>query len=51
MVSQIATAPIVLLVHPGVPVNTGPELFKYMVANKGKLSTAPGASAQSSTYT
>lgn len=38
MVSQIATAPIVLLVHPSVPLNTGPELLKYMVANKGKLS-------------
>jgi len=38
LVSQIALAPIVLLVHPSVPAGTGPELLKYIAANKGKLS-------------
>ncbi|GAA5235627.1 tripartite tricarboxylate transporter substrate binding protein [Verticiella sediminum] len=38
MVSQIATAPVVLAVHPSVPVNTGPELIAYIRQNQGKLS-------------
>ena len=38
MVSQIAVAPIVLLVHPSVPANNAAELLKYITANKGKLS-------------
>jgi tripartite-type tricarboxylate transporter receptor subunit TctC len=38
LVSQIALGPIVLLVHPGVPASTGPELLQYIAANKGKLS-------------
>ncbi len=38
MVSQIAVAPIVLLVHPSVPANNAAELLKYIAANKGKLS-------------
>ena len=38
LVSQIALAPIVLLVHPNVPAATGPELLKFIAANKGKLS-------------
>ncbi|WP_280151863.1 tripartite tricarboxylate transporter substrate binding protein [Piscinibacter sp. XHJ-5] len=38
LVSQIALAPIVLLVHPGVPARTGPELLRHIAANKGKLS-------------
>ncbi len=38
LVSQIAVAPIVLLVHPSVPASTGPELLKYIAANKGKVS-------------
>jgi tripartite-type tricarboxylate transporter receptor subunit TctC len=36
-VYQIAIAPLVLVAHPGVPVATGPELLKYVVANKGKV--------------
>lgn len=38
LVSQIAVAPIVLVVHPSVPAGSGPELLKYIAANKGKLS-------------
>jgi tripartite-type tricarboxylate transporter receptor subunit TctC len=38
LVSQIALAPIVLLVHPSVPAKHGPELLQYIAANKGKLS-------------
>ncbi|MFC5522908.1 Bug family tripartite tricarboxylate transporter substrate binding protein [Polaromonas jejuensis] len=37
LVYQIATAPLVLVVHPSVPVKTAPELLKYVSANKGKL--------------
>ncbi|SEI95184.1 MULTISPECIES: tripartite tricarboxylate transporter substrate binding protein [unclassified Variovorax] len=37
LVYQIAMAPLVLVVHPGVPVKTGPELLKHAAANKGKL--------------
>jgi tripartite-type tricarboxylate transporter receptor subunit TctC len=37
LVYQIAMAPLVLVVHPSVPVKTGPELLKYVSANKGKL--------------
>ncbi len=37
LVYQIATAPLVLVVHPGVPANTAPELLLYVKANKGKL--------------
>ena len=38
LVYQIATAPLLLVVNPGVPASTGPELLKYVKANKGKLS-------------
>jgi tripartite-type tricarboxylate transporter receptor subunit TctC len=38
LVSQIAVAPIVLLVHPSVTASNVAELKKYMAANKGKLS-------------
>lgn len=38
MVSQIAVAPVLLVVHPSVPANTGPELLRYVASNKGKLS-------------
>ena len=38
LVSQIAVAPIVLVVHPSVPASTGPELLKYIAANRGKVS-------------
>ncbi|MEZ2299216.1 Bug family tripartite tricarboxylate transporter substrate binding protein [Variovorax sp. RCC_210] len=37
LVYQIAMAPLVLVVHPSVPVKTGPELLKYAAANKAKL--------------
>lgn len=37
LVYQIAMAPLVLVVHPSVPVKTGPELLKYASENKGKL--------------
>ena len=37
LVYQIAMAPLVLVVHPGVPAKTGPELLKHVAANKGKL--------------
>ncbi|MEJ8813516.1 tripartite tricarboxylate transporter substrate binding protein [Variovorax ureilyticus] len=37
MVYQIAAAPLVLVVHPSMPVKTAPELLKYVSANKGKV--------------
>ncbi len=37
LMSQLASAPITLAVHPDLPVKTGPELLAYMAANKGKL--------------
>ncbi|CAN7634739.1 tripartite tricarboxylate transporter substrate binding protein [Variovorax sp. LjRoot290] len=37
LVYQVAMGPLVLVVHPGVPVRTAPELLKYVAANKGKL--------------
>ena len=37
LVYQIAMAPLVLVVHPSVPVKTGPELLKYVSENQGKL--------------
>ena len=37
LVSQIATAPLVLVVHPSVTANNGPELLQYVARNKGKL--------------
>lgn len=37
LVYQIAMAPLVLVVHPSVPAKTGPELLKYVSANKGKV--------------
>jgi tripartite-type tricarboxylate transporter receptor subunit TctC len=38
LVYQIAVAPLVLVVHPGVPANNANELLKYIKAQKGKLS-------------
>lgn len=38
MLSQIAGAPVTLVVHPSIPANTMPELLAYAKANKGKLS-------------
>jgi tripartite-type tricarboxylate transporter receptor subunit TctC len=37
LVYQIAVAPLVLVVHPSVTAQTGPELLKYVKANKGKV--------------
>ena len=37
MVYRIAMAPLVLVVNPSLPVKTGPELLKYVAANKGKV--------------
>lgn len=38
MVSQIAVAPLILVVRPEVPAKNFEELKKYIAANKGKLS-------------
>jgi len=38
LVSQFVNSPVTLVVHPSVPAKNGPELLKYMAANKGKLS-------------
>jgi tripartite-type tricarboxylate transporter receptor subunit TctC len=37
MVYQVAMGPLVLVTHPSVPAKTGPELLKYVAANKSKL--------------
>jgi tripartite-type tricarboxylate transporter receptor subunit TctC len=37
LVYQIAVAPLVLVVHPGVPASNASDLLKYVKANKGKL--------------
>ena len=37
LVYQVAMGPLVLVVHPSVPVKTAPELLKYVAANKGKV--------------
>jgi tripartite-type tricarboxylate transporter receptor subunit TctC len=37
LVYQVAMGPLVLVVHPSVPAKNGPELLKYVAANKGKL--------------
>lgn len=38
LISQIAAAPVTLVVHPSVPANNMKELLAYVKANKGKLS-------------
>ncbi len=38
LVSQLAIAPVTLVVHPSVPASNAAELRKYIQANKGKLS-------------
>ena len=38
LVSQIAAAPVTLVVHPSVPASNMKELLAYVKANKGKLS-------------
>jgi tripartite-type tricarboxylate transporter receptor subunit TctC len=40
MVAGIVRSPLVLEVHPAVPVNTVPELIAYAKANPGKISLA-----------
>jgi tripartite-type tricarboxylate transporter receptor subunit TctC len=37
LVYQVAMGPLVLVVHPSVPVKTAPELLKYVAANKSKV--------------
>ncbi|MDD2546995.1 MAG: tripartite tricarboxylate transporter substrate binding protein [Burkholderiaceae bacterium] len=37
LVSLLAYGPVVLVAHPSVPANTGPELLDYIARNKGKL--------------
>ena len=37
LVTQIALAPVVLLVNPQLPVSTAPELLQYIERHKGKL--------------
>jgi tripartite-type tricarboxylate transporter receptor subunit TctC len=42
-VAAIASVPMVLIVHPSVPVTTVPELLAYIKANPGKINMAtPG---------
>lgn len=38
LISQIAAAPVTLVVHPSVPANNMKELLAYVKAHKGKLS-------------
>lgn len=38
LVSQVAAAPVTLVVHPSVPVNNMKELLAYVKSHKGKLS-------------
>jgi tripartite-type tricarboxylate transporter receptor subunit TctC len=38
LVTQIAVAPLLLVVHPSMPVATAPELLQHIGKNKGKLS-------------
>jgi tripartite-type tricarboxylate transporter receptor subunit TctC len=38
LVSQIAVAPLLLVVHPSVPANNANELLQHISRNKGKLS-------------
>lgn len=37
LITQIALAPVVLLVNPKMPFNTAPELLAYIEQNKGKV--------------
>jgi tripartite-type tricarboxylate transporter receptor subunit TctC len=37
LITQIALAPVVLLVNPQLPVNTAPELLQYIERHKGQL--------------
>src|SRR5207247_6791123 len=40
MVAGLTLSPIVLEVHPSVPINTVPEFIAYAKANPGKMSMA-----------
>src|SRR5262245_47776919 len=40
MVASVIRSPLVLEVHPSVPVSTGPELIAHAKANPGKLTMA-----------
>ena len=47
-VSQIAIAPNIFVVNPGLPVNTIPEFIAYAKARPGQLSYASGGNGSSS---
>jgi tripartite-type tricarboxylate transporter receptor subunit TctC len=43
-VSLVATVPIIVVIHPGIPAKTPAELIAHSKANRGKLNLAsPGA--------
>ena len=46
-VTMMASGPVVLLVHPSVPVNSIQELIAYAKANPGKLNYASGGNGTS----
>jgi tripartite-type tricarboxylate transporter receptor subunit TctC len=48
MVAGILRSPLVLEVHPSVPVKTGPELIAYAKANPGKMTMASFGTGTSS---
>jgi tripartite-type tricarboxylate transporter receptor subunit TctC len=48
MVAGVLRSPLVLEVHPSVPVQTGPELIAYAKANPGKITMASYGTGTSS---